>query len=93
VITNMTVKEEKKPDLGEKTGSVVENQAVSEPVMPEKIPFFRGTTFQALIVAFLFFSGPGMISALGTFLMLDFKYHLRPQHHTFLQFAFDLTRA
>ncbi|UPK99823.1 hypothetical protein LCI18_010758 [Fusarium solani-melongenae] len=61
----MTVKEEKKPDLGEKTGSVVENQAVLEPVMPEKIPFFRGTTFQALIVAFLFFSGPGMISALG----------------------------
>ncbi|KAL2672237.1 hypothetical protein Neosp_012938 [[Neocosmospora] mangrovei] len=62
----MEVKEEKKPELGEgKTGPVVENQVIPERVIPEKIPFFRGTTCQALIVAFLFFSGPGMTSALA----------------------------
>lgn len=87
------VKEERKSDLGEKTGSVVENHVVPEPVIPEKIPFFRGTTFQALVVAFLFFSGPGMISALGTSLILGFTSHLRPQHHPSLRFALDLTWA
>ncbi|KAM5348637.1 hypothetical protein ACJ41O_008461 [Fusarium nematophilum] len=64
----MAAIEKKQPDLGEKTSSVVDGKAVPEhhePVVPEKIPFFRGTTCQALIVAFLFFSGPGMISALG----------------------------
>ncbi|KAH6880007.1 major facilitator superfamily domain-containing protein [Thelonectria olida] len=55
-------KEISQPDLVAKSNPVVE---ITEPVIPDKIPFFRGTTFQALVVAFLFFSGPGMISALG----------------------------
>ncbi|KAF7546315.1 hypothetical protein G7Z17_g8521 [Cylindrodendrum hubeiense] len=58
-------KETDQPDLGEKGDAAVDSELVSEPVPPQKIPFFRGTTFQALVVAALFFSGPGMISALG----------------------------
>ncbi|PLB53473.1 MFS general substrate transporter [Aspergillus steynii IBT 23096] len=37
----------------------------SPPLPPSKIPFFRSTLFQALVIAGVFFCGPGMYGALN----------------------------